>query len=319
MGDPGTFDGIISEETTKKLEDFEKKIEGIKDKLNGAYLILKGITEIAFGDPVQGFKDLKEGIEKLFPGIDDLKAKWEDLKEKFAEKIAEAKVVILDKFSATWDKITKAWTGFKQGTKNLTLQIVDKFSGTYKKLRESWNDVKGKFKAKKVALTLKLTDKFSKAWKKVKDKWNGVTSKTATITIGFKDLLKKGYNSIANAIQTARGKSGAAGVAARAVLPDLKPLAKGGVLTMPTAALMGEYAGARSNPEIATPQSLMYETIQRANGDLVTAFASMTRQVIAAIEDKDLDVRIGDEAIARSAQRGNSAYKRRTGTALISG
>ena len=94
-------------------------------------------------------------------------------------------------------------------------------------------------------------------------------------------------------------------------------LAKGGVLTAPTPAWLGEYAGAKSNPEIATPQSLMYETIQKANGDLVSAFATMTRQVIAAIENKDMTVRIGDEAIARSAQRGNSAYKSRTGKALL--
>ena len=95
-------------------------------------------------------------------------------------------------------------------------------------------------------------------------------------------------------------------------------LAKGGVLTAPTPAWLGEYAGAKSNPEIATPQSLMYETVQRANGDLVTAFATMTRQVIAAIEDKDLNVSIGDEQIARSAQRGNTAYYNRTGKALLS-
>ena len=80
---------------------------------------------------------------------------------------------------------------------------------------------------------------------------------------------------------------------------------------------MGEYPGAKTNPEIATPQSLMYETIQKANGDLVSAFATMTRQVIAAIENKDLEVTIGDEQIARSAQRGNTAYYNRTGKALL--
>ena len=43
----------------------------------------------------------------------------------------------------------------------------------------------------------------------------------------------------------------------------------------------------------------------------------MTRQVIAAIENKDLSVSIGDEQVARSAQRGNTAYKNRTGKALL--
>ena len=94
-------------------------------------------------------------------------------------------------------------------------------------------------------------------------------------------------------------------------------LASGGVLTTPTTALMAEYPGARSNPEIATPQSLMADTMRDVNGDLVSAFAQMTRQVIAAIENQDLSVKIGDETIARSAQRGNAAYRNRTGKALL--
>ena len=169
------------------------------------------------------------------------------------------------------------------------------------------------FKDKKATVTLALSNKFSTAWNKIKSAWNGIKSKTATIKLAFVDKLKNGYNAIASKIQAARKRW----PVTKIILPDIHPLARGGILTSPTTALMGEYAGARSNPEIATPQSLMYETIQKANGDLVSAFASMTRQVIAAIENKDLSVTIGDEQVARSAQRGNTAYKNRTGKALL--
>lgn len=191
-------------------------------------------------------------------------------------------------------------------------KIWDNLKDIFPKLQNvggAWKDIK----SKTATLKLTLSDAFSKAWNKIKKAWNGIKTKTATVKLAFTEGIKKKWNAIATKINAARNKS----AFARTVLPAMPLLAKGGVLTSPIAAVMGEYPGARQNPEIATPQSLMYETIQRANGDLVSAFASMTRQVIAAIEDKDLTVSIGDEQIARSAQRGNTAYKSRTGKALL--
>ena len=177
-------------------------------------------------------------------------------------------------------------------------------------------DIKGiweSLKTKAVNLKVTLTDGFSKAWNKIKKAWGSIKNKTATIKRAFTEGIKNKWNAIAKKVNDARAKGGLA----KTLLPAMPLLAKGGVLTSPMAAVMGEYAGARQNPEIATPQSLMYETIQKANGDLVSAFATMTRQVIAAIENKDLEVKIGDEQIARSAQRGNTAYYNRTGKALL--
>ena len=285
VGDAGSFDGIISDETLTKIQDFQDKIEAVKDKLNGAYLIMKGLVEISLGNPIQGFKDLKDGLEKLFPWLGNVKDKWDELKEKLAGKIAEAKVKLTDAFSSVWKTVSSVWEKAKQ--------------------------VKGTMTA---TLKLKLKNTFSKAWNKVKGAWNSIKDKTATITLSFKNAITSGWNKAAKAVNNARNKSSLVKGLFKEPLPYF---AKGGVLTAPTAGILGEYAGARSNPEIATPQSLMYETMQKANGDLVGAFASMTRQVIAAIEDKDLSVSIGDEAIARSAQRGNTAYKNRTGRALL--
>lgn len=49
--------------------------------------------------------------------------------------------------------------------------------------------------------------------------------------------------------------------------PRLNWYAKGGVFTGASIIGVGEYANARSNPEIATPQSLMYDTMIKANKD----------------------------------------------------
>ena len=99
--------------------------------------------------------------------------------------------------------------------------------------------------------------------------------------------------------------------------PNIPYLAKGGIITEPTVAMMGEYAGAYQNPEIVAPQNLLQQVIENSNNNVVDALIQQTRQLLSALENIDLDVSIGDEQIAKSAQRGNLAYKRRTGKPLF--
>ena len=94
-------------------------------------------------------------------------------------------------------------------------------------------------------------------------------------------------------------------------------LAKGGVITTPTIAQVGEYAGARSNPEIVAPQSILKETIDASNGELASVFAQIGMQIVQAIDRKELDVQIGDTTIAKSAARGNRQYQLATGQSLF--
>ena len=99
--------------------------------------------------------------------------------------------------------------------------------------------------------------------------------------------------------------------------PQIPTLANGGIITGPTVAMMGEYVGANRNPEIATPQRLLEDIIDKRNGELVSSFAQMTNQIISAIGDVDMEVKIGDETIARSAARGNESYYKLTGSPLF--
>lgn len=94
-------------------------------------------------------------------------------------------------------------------------------------------------------------------------------------------------------------------------------MANGGVVSSPTLAMIGEYAGASQNPEIITPQNILRETIDASNSNVVSALYQMCQEVIKAIDDVDMSVSIGDDVIAQSTKRGNDAYKKRTGYALI--
>lgn len=89
------------------------------------------------------------------------------------------------------------------------------------------------------------------------------------------------------------------------------------MLKEPTLAMLGEYANANNNPEIAAPQSMLQEMFDTNNANLIASFAQMTSQIISAIEGVDLEVSIGDETIARSAARGNNSYRNMTGRSLI--
>ena len=93
--------------------------------------------------------------------------------------------------------------------------------------------------------------------------------------------------------------------------------ASGGVIHKPTLAYVGEYQGASSNPEIITPESKMRAVFEESNGILGEIFIEVGRQIVEAIDNQETTVSIGDEQIAKSAARGNQAYKNRTGRPLL--
>ena len=99
--------------------------------------------------------------------------------------------------------------------------------------------------------------------------------------------------------------------------PQIPYLADGGVAYNPTLAMIGEYSGASNNPEIVAPQNLLQQIISSGNDELIDVMVQLGRQVIGAIEDKELAVSIGDDAIANSAARGNRRYYKQTGRPLI--
>lgn len=335
VGDPGSFDGIISDETLEKIKNFQEKVDAIKDKLNGAYLILKGLVEISFGNFKQGIKDITDGIAKLIP--DSVKEKWESFKNSLNEKIENVVKVILP----NWDDNKTTWENFKANFKEIWSNIKAKIP-SWDDIKTKWEEFKKKFNFDKaITIVIPKWADIKTKWKKLRAKfknksvnikvhiptWKDLKTKWRNLVGNFGDISRSISLSISTKLSQLRGwinsyVIGPLNNTIRKVLPDFGGIpylsaAKGAGLTAPTSVLAGEYPGAKNNPEVISPQSLMLETIQKANGDLVGAFASMTRQVIAAIEDKDLAVSIGDEAIARSAQRGNTAYRARTGKALL--
>ncbi len=89
-------------------------------------------------------------------------------------------------------------------------------------------------------------------------------------------------------------------------------LAQGGVLDQPTAAMMGEYAGAHNNPEIVTPENLMRDIFAESNDELAVLLDRNNR-LLEAILEKNVSISIGDDVISAAAARGDRDFRKRTG------
>ena len=241
---------------------------------------------------------LKPLWEKLKPGITSI---WETVK-------------------TVWDAIANLIGGIIQFLSPIISAILELVSGAI----DTWGDMVGSFVDVLGGIIDFIAGVFTGDWERV---WNGLKEIFTGIWDGMKAVAKGAVNvliDIVNGIIKGLNKIHLpnweilGSLAGKGInIPLIPRLEKGGVLTSPTIAMMGEYAGAYHNPEIVTPQNILRETIDASNGNLVSAFYQMCQQVIQAIDGVDMSVSIGDDVIAQSAKRGNDAYRKRTGYALI--
>lgn len=91
--------------------------------------------------------------------------------------------------------------------------------------------------------------------------------------------------------------------------PQIPMLENGGVITQPTLAMMGEYPGAHSNPEIVAPQSILEETMANVMRELVEQNRQSLETAIEILRDileAVLGIQLTDEMIGRAVARYNS-------------
>ena len=94
---------------------------------------------------------------------------------------------------------------------------------------------------------------------------------------------------------------------------SLPRLAKGGVLTEATTVVAGEYSGAKSNPEIVTPQNIMRDTFE----DVLSNYGGNNND-----RPIYLTVKVGNKVLGQILLSDLRDMKRRTGKdieALVGG
>lgn len=100
-------------------------------------------------------------------------------------------------------------------------------------------------------------------------------------------------------------------------LAGLAAFANGGVITTPTPALVGEYPGAKSNPEIIAPQDMMRETVEDANTGVVNAIYAIGNQISKAVEDKDTNVYMDGDKVSRKITKKQKEQSKYSSPSLV--
>lgn len=203
---------------------------------------------------------LLNGITNL---VDNVKQIWENMKNTAVQKFTDIKTSI----SNIWQQVTNKTSETWQNIKN---KVKEGAQGAWNGITSIFGNIPNWFR-----------DKFCQAWQAVKN----VFSTGGRIFDGIKEGILSGLKSIVNAIiyginkviripftglnTVLRNIRNAEIMGLRPFswigtisVPQIPRLAKGGVLTEATTVLAGEYSGAKTNPEIVTPQNIMRDTFE---------------------------------------------------------
>lgn len=150
-------------------------------------------------------------------------------------------------------------------------------------------------------LTTGKLDAFGKAFSNMATNmgkiWRNVWDSIKGVFVGIINGIIKGFATFVNAFTNViNGLTSSlssiwefVGIPAIPEIPRWNPnpiaLASGGVINKPTHALVGEYAGANTNPEIVTPENLMREVFLDSMLPVVQAVVNGNKEVVDAIEE----------------------------------
>ena len=241
--------------------------------------------------------------ENLVLGLlEGISAIWNSITEFFDNAFEKLKAA----FTQTWNNISSTVTGVVDGIRN---KVTTTFTSVKDSVTSIFNSVKDT-----------LTTIWNNISSTIKGSINGI--------IGFINGMISGITSGINTVIRALNKlsftipdwlkhvPGAKNIAGKKfgfdiqtiTAPQIPYLADGGIIKQPTLAMMGEYSGARNNPEIVTPQSVMAETVAAVMEDVIAsniagfeAVVSVLREILEAI----LGIEIGDDVIGQAVERYN--------------
>lgn len=179
-----------------------------------------------------------------------------------------------------------------------------------------------------------FTGDWERAWLGVKEIFKGVFDTLASVAkIPINAVIQlingmirgvvSGINSAISALNKIKAPDWMPGVGGKGVnipkvnAPQIPLLANGGVITSPTVAMMGEYAGAGSNPEIVTPQSLLQNIIDTSNDDVIQAFYIVGNKIVDAINNKESNTYLNGMKVSRQLNKSQNTLNHYSGSNYI--
>ena len=274
-----------------------KQIYEIVKYCFGAFLDLGELLSNILNDPTNAFKYFGEFVEKRFKSIISL------LKN-FKEFVGTLLVAIAKMFVENFKNLITNAKSAVSGIKEAFRGIPEWFRTTF---TNAWTNVKNVF------------SKGGKVFTGIKDGiLSGLKSVVNALIGGINKVISIPFNGLNKALNKIRnisilGKKPFYGLIGNIAVPQIPKLAKGGVITSPTIAMMGEYAGAKTNPEIVTPQSILKETISSSNDELINALLGATGRIIKAINDSNVTLEGDAKGMFKIIKKEADNYTYRTG------
>lgn len=285
----GLFDTLAAFFTELAQHCGDGFLQGLLQFIAGIYSWLK----TQFVDPI--VNDVKELLGIHSPST------------VFAEIGQNLVLGLLEGITSIWERVTAFFTSAFQS-------IRKGFSDTWEAVR---NNTVGTFESVRSAMASVwngIADAVRGAVNTIIGFMNRLLSGAAAMLNGLIDVLNNFKIDVPDDVPLIGGTQFGFSMS-HVSAPQIPMLANGGVIRQPTLAMMGEYAGARNDPEIAAPQSAIQQAVAAANGDVVEAILTVAQQIIEAIRENGGDIIIDDNAIGRAAQRYNQRQSIITGGA----
>ena len=268
-------------------------------------------------------QQIKTNLGTWLTGLPIMFAKgWENIKNNVANGISQTYANIASWCSATSQAIGITIGNWGQSVYNgLTYAgnaITSWGRGSYNALVSWGQGVSQLFAEVGNSIITSIGQALSNAWEGIKEVASAAGQKIKDFHKNYgKQIAITGAVIGGALVLGAIALSAPTGGASLAAIPALAALADGGVLTTPTPALVGEYQGARTNPEIVTPQNIMRETVSEANMEVVNAIYAIGNQITKAVDDKDMDVYMDADKVTRQVTKRQDTIKRQQGTSLV--
>ena len=274
-----------------------KQIYEIVKYCFGAFLDLGELLSNILNDPTNAFKYFGEFVEKRFKSLISLLKNFKEFVGTILVAIAK---MLVENFKNLITNAKSAVSGVKEAFRG----IPEWFRTTF---TNAWTNVKNVF------------SKGGKVFTGIKDGiLSGLKSVVNALIGGINKVIAIPFNGLNKALNKIRnisilGKKPFYGLIGNISVPQIPKLAKGGVITSPTIAMMGEYAGAKTNPEIVTPQSILRETISNSNDELINALLGATGRIIKAINDSNVTLEGDAKGMFKIIKKEADNYTYRTG------
>ena len=236
------------------------------------------------------FKNLWQGI------CDTVTNVWNGIKEFFINYFNTVKGI----FETIWNGISTFITNIFNGIKNTISNVLNTISTIWSNI---WNGLKNT-----------VTNIFNGIWNAIKNVINWILNGIENMGNG----VVNGINTVIRALNRLSFKmpDWLGGGQFGFNIPTLNTislprLAKGNVAYDQTLAIFGEYSGAKSNPEITTPQNIMRETFE----DVLSNYEGEKSNNSGEL--KTLVVQFGSTKVALEMERLLQQARRQNGTAYV--